>query len=83
MFSQSIQAELRRLNVHPVNLDVASQIDDSVLLKGSLLKGWPVPKSINAEWFLKLLAGLPDNAGPQKTMDAFDEACSAQSAGAV
>jgi hypothetical protein len=37
MLSSSIRTELRRLNLHPVNLDVVSEIDGSVLLSGSLL----------------------------------------------
>ena len=83
MLSQSIQVELRRLQLHPVNLDVASEIDGNVLLKGSLLKSWHVPTSINGEWLLKVLTGLPDLAGPEATMDAFYEAYSAAGVGTV
>ena len=83
MQSKSIQAELIRLQIHPVNLDVATEIDGNVVLKGSLLPGWKVPKCIDAEWFLKLLEGLPDLAGPEATMDAYDEAYSAVGAGKV
>lgn len=81
MLSQSIKAELRRLNLHPVNLDVASEIDRTVLLSGSLLRVWKVPTSIDAEWFLKILKGLPDLAGPKVTMDAYFDAHAAASAG--
>ena len=81
MRGKSIQAELIRLQIHPVNLDVAAEIGGNVVLKGSLLPGWKVPKSIDAEWFLTLLQGLPGRAGPEATMDAYDEAYSA--AGAV
>lgn len=83
MLSQSIQAELRRLELHPVNLNVVSETGDNVLLKGSLLSSWQVPMSINGQWFLKLLMGLPDLAGPQATMDAYYEAYAATSAGKV
>ncbi len=34
MLSQSIQAELRRLQLHPVNLDVVSEIDGNIVLRG-------------------------------------------------
>ncbi len=77
MLGKSIQAELSRLQIHPVNLDVAAEIDGNVVLRGSLLPGWKVPKSIDAEWFLKVLQGLPDLAGPEATMNAYDEAYSA------
>ena len=83
MLSQSIQAELSRLQLHPVNLDVVSEINGSVLLKGSLLVGWPVPKSVNGKWFLKVLTGLPDLAGPKRTMDAYYEAYTAAGADTV
>jgi hypothetical protein len=63
MLSQSIQAEFRRLQLHPVNLDVASEIDGSIVLKGSLLRSWQVPQSIDGQWFLKMLMGLPDFCG--------------------
>jgi len=78
MLSQSIQAEMRRLQLHPVNLDVVSEIDGSILLQGSLLRSWQVPKSIDGQWFLKVLTGLPDLAGPEATMDAFYEAYTAE-----
>jgi hypothetical protein len=78
MLSQSIQAEFRRLQLHPVNLDVASEIDGSIVLKGSLLRSWQVPQSIDGQWFLKMLMGLPDFAGPEATMDAFYEASTAE-----
>jgi hypothetical protein len=83
MLISPIQTELRRLNLHPVNLDVVSEIDDSVLLRGSLLGMWQVPKSIDGHWFLKLLTGLPDSAGPKATMDAYYEAYTAEGAGRV
>jgi hypothetical protein len=83
MLSQSIQAELRRLQLHPVNLHVVSEIDGSILLQGSLLRSWQVPRSIDGPWFLKVLTGLPDLAGPEATMDAFYDAYTAEGVGRV
>jgi hypothetical protein len=77
MLSESIKAEFRRLQLHPVNLDVVSVIDGNVSLKGSLLRSWQVPQSIDGQWFLKVLTGLPDLAGPEATMDAYCEAFTA------
>jgi hypothetical protein len=77
MLSESIKAEFRRLQLHPVNLDVVSEIDSNVSLKGSLLRSWQVPESVDGQWFLKLLIGLPDLAGPEATMDAYYEAFTA------
>lgn len=74
MISQSIQSALHRLQLHPANLDVAAENDGSVLLRGSLLACWDVPKSVDGQWFLGVLNGLPDNAGPQATMNAYFEA---------
>ncbi len=83
MLSQSIQAEMRRLNLHPANLDAVADIGGSVLLKGSLLSNWQVPKSVDGQWLLKVLTGLPDLAGPEATMDAYYEAYSTDGAGKV
>ena len=83
MLSQSIQTELRRLQLHPVNLDVVSEIDGNIVLQGSLLRSWQVPRCIDGLWFLKVLMGLPDLAGPKATMDAFYEAYSAEGVGNV
>ena len=74
MLVPRIQAELRRLQLHPVNLDASAGEDGHVVLRGSLLAHWDVPRIIDGEWFLKLLNGLSDVAGPEATMDAF---CSA------
>jgi hypothetical protein len=81
MMSQSIQAALLRLQLHPVNLEVVSERDGRVLLRGSLLGCWEVPKSVDGQWFLNLLNRLPDNAGPQTTMNAYFEAYKSESAG--
>jgi hypothetical protein len=83
MLGQSIRAELRRLNLHPVNLDLVSEIEGRVLLKGSLLGCWQVPKRIDGQWFLKVLTGLPDLAGPKATMDAYYDAYTADGAAKV
>ncbi|HTQ38149.1 MAG TPA: hypothetical protein VMJ32_03925 [Pirellulales bacterium] len=83
MLSQSIQTELRRLQLHPVNLDVVSEIDGNIVLQGSLLRSWQVPRCIDGQWFLKVLMGLPDLAGPKVTMDAFYEAYLAKGVGNV
>jgi hypothetical protein len=69
-----IQAELLRLQLHPVNLEALHLDGDKVVLKGSLLAFRPVPKVVDAAWFLNLLKGLPNNAGPKPTMDAFTDA---------
>jgi len=71
MLVVEIQDELRRLQLHPVNLDVSAGKDGSVLLKGSLLAHWAVPQTIDGEWFVKVLKALPDVAGPEATMNAF------------
>jgi hypothetical protein len=83
MLSESIKAEFRRLQLHPVNLDVVSEIDGNVSLKGSLLRSWQVPMSIDGQWFLKVLTGLPDLAGPEATMDAYYEAFTAEGAATI
>ncbi len=71
MLVQSIQAELSRLQLHPVNLGALSEADGMVALSGSLMEFWKVPKSVDGTWFLGMLKGLPDNLGPKGTMDAF------------
>jgi hypothetical protein len=78
MLSQSIQSELRRLDLHPVNLDAVADIDENVLLKGSLLNSWQVPKTIDGQWFLNVLKGLPDLSGPEATMEAYCAAFAAK-----
>ena len=83
MLSQAIQTELCRLQLHPVNLHVVSEIDGNVLLQGSLLQSWHVPQSIDGQWFLKLLTSLPNLAGPKVMMDAYYEAYTAEGAGKV
>ena len=74
MALSEIQAELLRLQLHPVNLEALYLDGDNVVLKGSLLAFRQVPKVVDAAWFLNLLKGLPSNAGPKPTMDAFTAA---------
>jgi hypothetical protein len=83
MLRESIRTELQRPQLHPVNLDVVSEFDGIVALKGSLLASWQVPKSIDGRWLLKVLTGLPNLAGPEATMDAYYEAYTAEGAGTV
>jgi hypothetical protein len=78
MLVQEIQAELVRLQLHPVNLNVAPGEDGNVVLSGSLLAHWDVPRIVEGRWFLKVLAALPDVAGPEATMNAFCKAYSQQ-----
>ena len=74
MLVQDIKAELDRLQVHPVNLDVSLADDGNVSLRGSLLAFWKVPQIIDAEWFLEVLKDLPDAAGPKAVMDGYSAA---------
>ena len=71
MLVDTIQAELVRLQIHPVNLAVTPSDDRLVALQGSLLQYWKIPETIDAEWFLGILQGLPDAAGPAAVMNAF------------
>jgi hypothetical protein len=71
---QAIQTELVRLKLHPVNLDVVSEENGQAVLRGSLMSFWEVPKTVDSAWFLQLLTTLPDNLGPEATMNAFAEA---------
>ena len=78
MLFEEIQAELRRLQLHPINLDASTGEGRNILLTGSLLAHWTVPRSVDGEWFLALLHTLPDDAGPKATMNAFHSAHSEQ-----
>ncbi len=71
MLLQSIRAELGRLQVHAVNLDVAMNDDQQIALKGSLLQYWKLPSSLDGAWLLAQLQELPDAAGPQSVMNAI------------
>jgi len=79
MLHEQIQTELRRLQLHPVNLDATVGENGKVLLKGSLLAHWAVPQIIDGQWFLTMLNGLPDIAGPEATMNAYCAAYAEQS----
>ena len=68
MLLSEIQTELKRLQIHPVNLHVSEGEKDQVLLGGSLLPYWAVPKIIESEWLLARLTDLPTAAGPQATI---------------
>jgi hypothetical protein len=74
MHLSEIQTELLRLQLHPVNLEALAADGANVVLKGSLLAFWPVPKLVDGAWFLDVLKALPANAGPKTTMDAFSAA---------
>lgn len=71
MLHEEIQTELRRLQLHPVNLDAAAGESGRILLKGSLIAHWAVPQTVDGEWFLTMLHELPDVAGPEATMNAY------------
>ena len=71
MLLAEIKEELLRLQLHPVNLEALAEDGADVVLKGSLLAFWPVPKLVDGAWFLHVLKGLPDQSGPKATMDAF------------
>ena len=53
------------------NLDVMSDENGKVLVRGSLMVKWDVPQIVDGTWFLHILNELPDIAGPKATMDAF------------
>jgi len=75
MLLDTLQSELVRLQMHPVNLGVSAGDDRLVTLRGSLLNYWNVPTIIDGQWFLEILQALPDAAGPERVMNAL---CAAQ-----
>jgi hypothetical protein len=75
MLLDTIQLELMRLQMHPVNLGVSAGDGPFVTLRGSLLDYWKMPRIIDGQWFLGVLQALPDAAGPELVMNAL---CSAQ-----
>jgi hypothetical protein len=81
MIREQVRTALRRLQLHPANLDVISENEDRIYLAGSLLASWEVPKNVDGEWLLNILNRLPDNAGPEKTMNAYFQACQSRTAG--
>jgi hypothetical protein len=68
MLIDTIQAELVRLQLHPVNLGVSERDGPVVTLQGSLLKYWSLPHDLDGQWLLAQLQGLPDDAGPESVM---------------
>ncbi len=66
-----IESELKRLQIHPVNLHVSAGENEQVLLGGSLVPYWTVPTSLESDWLLARLKELPIAAGPQATMNAL------------
>ena len=71
MLLSDVQVELLRLQIHPVNLEALSSDGSDIVLKGSLLACWPVPRLVDGAWFLDMLKTLPANSGPKPTMEAF------------
>jgi hypothetical protein len=74
MLLDTIQLELTRLELHPVNLGVSAGAGQSVTLRGSLLNYWKMPPIIDGPRLLGVLQALPDAAGPQLVMNALSEA---------
>ena len=67
----TIHLELKRLQVHPVNLGVTAGEGRCVTLRGSLLNYWKVPSIIDGAWLLGILQALPVDAGPERVMSAL------------
>jgi len=80
---ETIQAELVRLQLHPVNLSVCPKEDRFVELRGSLLQYWKFPRVVDGPWFLGVVEGLPDASGPGVVMDALVKAWSNQAAAPI
>ena len=80
MFVLPIQAELVRLQLHPVNLGVSAKDDQLVVLRGSLLQYWKLPTVLDGKWFLDILRSLPDAAGPEVVMNALSAAVASKAA---
>ncbi len=71
MLLEAIRAELKRLQVHAVNLGVELNDDHQVNLCGSLLQYWNLPRRHEGQWLLEQLQMLPDAAGPQAVMNGL------------
>ena len=80
MLLDTLQSELVRLQMHPVNLGVSAGVGRLVTLRGSLLNYWKVPAIIDGQWFLGILQALPDAAGPERVMNAL---CTGQGSGVL
>ena len=74
MLIDTIQNELLRLQLHPVNLGASAGDGSLITLRGSLLNYWKVPASIEGPWLLEFLRALPDAAGPETVMSALSTA---------
>jgi hypothetical protein len=74
MLLDTIQLELVRLQLHPVNLGVSAGDGRFVTLRGSLLHYWKMPAIIDGQWLLGVLQALPDFAGPERVMNALSTA---------
>ena len=83
MLFETIQTELLRLQLHPVNLSVSAKDDCLVALRGSLLQCWKMPATVDGNWLLGVLQGLPDAAGPRIVMNALVTARAAEAADPV
>jgi hypothetical protein len=71
MLLDTIQLELLRLQMHPVNLGVSAGVGHLVTLRGSLLNYWKMPANVDGQWLLEILQALPDAAGPELVMNAL------------
>jgi hypothetical protein len=71
MSVDAIRAQLKRLKVHAVNLDVTAGIASFVELQGSLLQYWKLPRSLDGSWLLIQLQAISDAAGPEAMMNAL------------
>ena len=68
MLLDTIQLELARLQIHPVNLAASAGDGRLVTLQGSLLNYWKMPATVNGQWLLETLRALPDAAGAARVM---------------
>jgi hypothetical protein len=71
MLIDTLQAELVRLQLHPVNLRVSGRDDPQIALQGSLLKYWNLPHCLDGQWLLAQLQGFPDASGPEAVMNGL------------
>jgi hypothetical protein len=71
MLRDKIQAELERLQLHPVNLGVSTEDGDLITLRGSLLQYWKLPTCLDSQCLLTQLQRLSDDAGPQAVMSGL------------
>lgn len=79
MLVSAIQAELVRLQLHPVNLSVSAKDERLVALQGSLLQYWNLPRFLDGAWLLAQLRGFRDAAGPDAVMSGLAAVCGNES----